>query len=281
MPQLFRRSYALTVDQLRITDLDVAFGVHRTMKPEPNTAEITIRNLHPDNRKRTEEKRHVGVVLEAGYAPPGEMSLIFAGDLREVHTMRDGPDLLTVLSSGDGEEQHRKARVNRSFPPGISIRKVIEAAAEAMGVGVGNLNALSQVEFPGAGAVFPGGTVLSGNVAQELADVLRSAGLEYSIQGGVLQILTRRKALEGTALVLSSDSGMVGTPSVSSDGTARASLLMAPDIFPGRKVEFRAENLIGVYRVETARYSGDTAGADWTIEIECQPIKGATVIFQT
>jgi hypothetical protein len=281
VPELFRRAYALTVDQLRIVDLDIAFTVFRTLQPEPNTAEITIRNLHPDNRKRMEEKRHVIVNLEAGYKPPGETSLIFAGDLREVHTHREGPDLLTVLSSGDGEEQHRKARVNRSFPPGTSLRRVIEAAAEAMGVGVGNLTALSQVEFPGAGAIFPGGTVLSGNVAEELRALLRSAGLEYSIQAGVMQILTRNKALEGSALVLSSDSGMVGTPSASSDGTARASLLMAPDVFPGRKVEFRSENLVGVYRVETATYHGDTAGQDWTIDVECTPLKGATVIFPT
>ena len=55
---------------------------------------------------------------------------------------------------------------------------MIEEAAKAMGVGIGNLNTLSRVEFPKAGAIFPHGTTLSGNVADELDNQVDSL-LDY------------------------------------------------------------------------------------------------------
>lgn len=283
MVALFKRDYSLVLDDILITKLDITFKVTRNLKREPNTAEITVKNLSPEHRRQLEERADVRVSLEAGYVSSGfefgvggtfasGRSLIFAGDLREVTTERMGADLITKISSGDGEKRHRRSRINRGFGPGTSIRTVIEACAEALGVGVGNLRELGSPEFPGAGAIFPNGTVLSGNAAEELGAILRSAGYTYSIQDGNLQILRRGTALAGTAVVLSSATGMIDTPSISSDGTLRARTLMIPDLFPGRKVEFRGENLTGLAKVEVAEYTGDTAGNDWFIDIECKRV---------
>lgn len=282
MPQLFQRDFSLTVDTLKITELDVSFKVTRALGREPNTAEISVKNLTEAHRAQLTEKASVRVVLEAGYKVDGGgaltgpgatfssgTSLIFAGDLREVKTMREGADLVTRISSGDGEKGRRQARINRSFGPGSSLLTVIEACAEAMGVGLGNLRELRNPEFQGAGGVFPSGTAVSGSVADILGDILRSAGFTYSIQDGQLQILKRGTALAATAVVLSSETGLIDTPNLSSDGTMRARMLMTPDVFPGRKIEMRAENVRGFFRVKRAEYTGDTTGADWFIDVEC------------
>ena len=56
--------------------------------------------------------------------------------------------------------------------------------------------------------------------AEQLTELCRSAGLEWSVQSGVLQLLPRGRALQRSAVVLSSDTGLVGSPR-RTGGTAR------------------------------------------------------------
>jgi len=281
MTALFQRDYRVTVDDISITKLDLTFKIVRNLGREPNTAEIAIKNLSPDNRAALEEKEEVRVRVEAGYitaegVPADEgfagRSLIYSGDLREAHTERDGADLITTISSGDGEKRQRRARANKTFGPGTRIRTVVEALADALGVGLGNLRDLQDLEFGATGGIFPNGTVISGNAWRELSQIFRSAALEVTIQNGVLQVLPRRTALAGQAVLLKSTTGLIESPSQSSDGTARARCLMIPDLFPGRKVKFEAQRVSGFFRVNKASYTGDTAADDWFIDIECDPL---------
>lgn len=287
--QLFKRSYLLTVATipvgaersstvLTIEDLDITFKVVRTLTKEPNTAEIEIFNLHPDKRAQLQERKAVRVRLEAGYAvPPGApetaystRSLIFEGDLREVRSHREGPNVITTIASGDGETAHRRSRINMSFPPGVGVRKLIEEAAKKLGIGKGNLDKFFGYSFPSVGDRYHGGTVLSGNTMDELERVVRSADAEVSIQNGALQILKRREALDTEGIVMSAATGMVESPSLSSDGTLKVKSLMIPDLFPGRKIKMEAESVQGVFRAEKCTYSGDTTTPEWYVNTEAR-----------
>ncbi len=287
---LFDRRYRLTMNGVQVSELDVIFSVDRSLKKEPNTAEIQIFNLSPESRSAIEENAQATVTLEAGYKE--RISLIFTGDLRDVLTEREGPDIITTLGSGDGEKKYRRSRVNESFKPGTSIKRVITVCAEALGVGRGNLGALGKVEFPEAGAVYPNGTILAGNAAEELHNLLRSVGLEYSIQDGNLQIVTRKRALKKEAIVLSPESGLIGTASVGSDGILRCQTLMIPDLIPGVKVQVKSETVqedirqiqargrgrrhlegfSGTFRALKCGYNGDLAGTDWGIDLQADPL---------
>ena len=291
MTTLFDRRYRLRLNNEAITELHVAFKVERTLKREPNTAEITVWNLSPDSRALIEEQNTASVTLAAGYRD--RISLIFAGDLRDVNTVREGPSTRTTIQSGDGEKQNRNARVSRSYAPKTTIKRVIQDLVKQMGLGLGNLSALGKVEFPRAGAIYPTGTVVEGNVADELDNILRSAGLEYSIQDGNIQIVTRNKALADEAVVLSPDSGLVGTASVGSDGILHCKTLMIPDVIPGRKLVVKSqtvdadiasiqakgsgrkhlEQFSGIFRAQKCVYNGDIASPDtWNIAIEADPL---------
>lgn len=300
MSELFRRSYRLVINDVAIERLSIAFDIERTLKKQPNTAAIRVHNLNSDNRQKIEERGKATVVLEAGYEVPegveskgfAPRSLIYKGDLREVHTEPEGADLVTIMESGDGEEKHRKARVQKNFGPGTRLIDVLRACANAMGVGLGNLSAIKSAEFPKVGAVFPCGTTLSGSAAQELDGILRSAGLEYSIQNGALQIQTRRQAIKGTAVSLTPETGLVGQASITSDLTLHAECLMIPDIFPGRRIKVQSSKLFqdvlniqsrgrgtkylegftGFFRVNKAKYIGDSFGNEWNIKIEGEPL---------
>jgi hypothetical protein len=102
--------------------------------------------------------------------------------------------------------------------------------------------------------------------------VLRSLGLTYSIQNGVLQVLRRGQALQNTAVRLVPGSGLVDYPSRSADGKVLAKCLLIPDIYPGRKVSFDVPGLSGFFRIREAKYTGDTAGQDWYASIICQEV---------
>ncbi len=244
------------------------FKVKKTLKPEPNTAEVRVFNLNPDHRSALEHIKTASVMIEAGYEQG--LSVLFLGDLRTAISVDDGPDIVTSLSSGDGEKAVQTAQVSVSFKKGTANpQKVLETVAKALGVGEGNLKqALTQLSA--LDNHFSEGTVISGSAYREMNAITRSLGLTWSIQDGKLQILPLRQALDGEAIVVSPETGMVGSPTVDSDGVLKVSMLMAPDVFPGRKLVLKSKRLQGQYRIEACEYTGDTHGQDWYISIEAK-----------
>ena len=105
-----------------------------------------------------------------------------------------------------------------------------------------------------------------------MTGLAQSAGLEWSIQNGNLQLLGRGAALAAKAIVLRADTGLIGVPSIDSEGVVRARSLIVPDLFPGRKVEILSQAVRGFFAIEKATYTGDTtAGAqEWYVDIEAK-----------
>jgi hypothetical protein len=232
MAELFRRRAALTAGigggrALRIVNLDFEFSVVKNLRREPNTAEIKVYNLQASSRQALEANEEQRIRLEVGYET--DVHVIFEGDLRKASSTRDGADIITTIEGGDGERSFRRARTNRSFGEGTSVRSVIEDVARG---------------------------------------ITRSIGLEWSVQDGNLQLLPFQTALRQTAVLLTKDTGLVGSPSLDSENVLTARSLIVPGIFPGRKVDVRSEFVRGIYRVTKATYIGSTFGNEWYVEVE-------------
>jgi hypothetical protein len=105
-----------------------------------------------------------------------------------------------------------------------------------------------------------------------LTRLTRSLGLEWTIQNGAIQFLSLNAPLVGQAVLLSSETGMVGSPSVDNKGVLSVQTLLIPDIFPGRQIVVEGKRLSGSYRCEVCRYTGDTASNDWYIDIEAKKL---------
>lgn len=268
MTILFRRSIDLVVDNIRIVTggIDVSFRIEKDLSRHPNKADIKVRNLNENHRRQLEQLRGVSVGLKAGYGD--NMATLFYGELRRVSTMREGPDLITSISGGDGDSAVR-ARRSQTQRRGAGPLASIRALVDGMGVAIGNL-VDSFNAAPEAGKNFQGPITIDGDSSRELTEILSSAGLEWSIQDGTIQALPIGRSLGGTAVRLSPDTGLLGSPSVDAHGIVSADTMLIPDIFPGRRVVFDSENLSGAYVVRKATYSGDTAGDDWGIQLECR-----------
>jgi len=266
--RLFGRKWRVTVGSLQSEDIDLRFKCKRTLKTsKQGTLELEVFNLSEDHRGEIRDATRPLVRLEAGYQEG--MSLLFQGNEKQTEHRREGPDWITRIIAGDGAHSVQTARAVRSFGPGTQLREVVAYLADEMDVGAGNTNeqiasaALDQLD-----ALFPRGTTIRGRAARELSRLLDSAGLEWSVQDGVLQLLPRGGALNREAIQLGSDTGLIESPEVGKHGVVKAKALLIPDLVPGRLVQLDALEVRGAYRIETAEYTGDTMGEDWTVEME-------------
>ncbi len=269
--------------------LRVQFKVTKTLKFEPNTIELKIFNLNAANRQSLEVipkaspnvtlQRLVAdltannvVRLQVGYK--SGVSQIYLGEVRAAESAQAGADIVTSLTSGDGEKALQTTRISVPIGAGTGIDVALSAIVRALGCGEGNLATIKKdLAFFNLAKVYPKGGVLHGSTADHLQAFAKSANLEISIQDGNILILDRGRALKGQALVMRSDTGLVGAPTVDSTGIATWKTLMIPDMYPGRTVVFDAKFLKGPFRVDECTYMGDTHGNDWYIECKGKKVK--------
>ncbi len=320
----FNRQIDIQVNDLLLKDLQSSFRVVKTLKKEPNTCELTIYNLSDDHRDQIAQTSKPVVEILAGYmpvestagdidigaalvaasaagiqTPPG---LVFLGNVRDAHSVYEPPKWITTIESGDGEKATRLSRINKSFTAGTSLDIVIAEVAKSMQVGIGN--ALKKAREGklldvGSGKEFLNSLTLSGQSAKELNRIVKSAGLEWSIQDGVLQLLEPNKPLEDISIVLTPTSGMIGSPQIGNDGIIRVRTLLNSDIVPGRQIEIQSKILsqassvggIGViadvnlgldaalglgvanhFRVERVEYTGSNFDNDFYCDIEAKEL---------
>ena len=271
---LFGRICKVTLDNIQFDALDVQFTVVKTLKPAPNTCELTVWNLSKEHRQQLQQLNPtknpatsgVPCKIEAGYKD--SVSQIWLGDLRTVETTREGPNFLTKLTSGDGERGWQNGRMHVSYGPNTSIDTVFRGMARALGVSEGNLaKVVSKLKIAGS-AMFTAGITISGSVATHLTELSRSAGLEVSIQDSALQFLDLNKASAGTSALLSSTTGLVESPTVDQKGVLTAKSLMIPGLQCGGLVTVDALFVKGTYRAEKITWTGERAGTDWFCEIQ-------------
>lgn len=291
--ELFDRRVRVVLHTLEVTDLRIAFHASRSLLKDPNTCEVRIWNLNSDHQRQLQEQKSIPLRLEAGYAvPPSQLGaaagaaldaigfggsdadtqlpVLFDGELRRAFTSREGGDLVTTISSGDGEKAGQGKRLRVSYRPGLRWRKLLLDLAKDAGVGVGN--ALSAI-----GGLLPleitTGMAMSGSSLDNLDTLFQSQGFEMSVQNGELQILGGGKALSGTVVELSEASGLVDAPEPGSDGKIKVRALLQPGLEPGRRVKLKSERVNGSFRVERWDAIGDTHAQDWYAELELGEVK--------
>lgn len=272
MAQMFGRRAVLQMGTVEVDGLKVSFKITRDSKPEPNAGEISVWNLSRDTRAKFAEQT-VPVILQAGYGD--NIAQVFQGDIPTdgISTVRDGPDWVTTFRAGDGAQAFRTARVSRSFGKGTKIVDVLKKVAQDLGVGMGNAAAkLASGDLDGAVTELFGGVVLNGPVPRELDRLLRSFGYEWSIQDGELQVVERDGFTDGDAVVLTPDTGLIGSPEPGKDGFTKIRSLLQPHILPRVRLQLETEAHEGLFVVSRVVHSGDTHGDAWYSDCEARPL---------
>jgi hypothetical protein len=279
MTDLNNRQWSLTLGTKRISSdqsafISMDFEVKKTVTREPNTCTMRVANLSESSRRVAEQSDDLQIELRAGYS--GMTDLIFSGQARDVWTERDGPEQWLNVEAEDAGTSYRNGRVGRSFEPGVSLQTVINACAEAMGVGIGNSAQVSATaELEGGGSQFAEGYTVDGVAWRELNIICRSAGLRWSVQNGVLQLREAGQPAERRSIRLSPGTGLIGQPqrgrgSRQERRTVEARSLLIPGMYPGRIIVLESDSVSGNFLLRSVRFIGKTMSTDWYADLEIE-----------
>jgi hypothetical protein len=284
--QLFDRRVKLTVGQEPptgnfiqlmptasvITGLRVVFEIEKSLKPEPQKAVVAVYNLSDESRGKFVGKG-LRVVLEAGY--PDSLAVIYAGHTRDALSARENVDWVTKFECGTNERELAFARVSESFKPGASVFGLVKKCVQAVAKDGGNLNSLEHVITD----TFSSGYSAHGNAAQELTNLLEPRGYSWSVQDGRMQILRADEATADEPVLLSPDTGLVGSPELGAPiikggpSVLKVKSLLQAKLAPGKRFLLNSHSRSGVFRILKLAHKGDTHGGDWYTEMEAVPSK--------
>lgn len=275
MSRLFNRDFSLIVGPIKIDartlgsptkslpTLRVFFSIEKTPNRDPNRAEVSVYNLNAVHRKTLQEK--LPLILQAGYV--GNKQQIFFGDISFIDSRREGSNWVTTIEAGDGQKNYSSKRMSVSFGPGTTLQQLLIQAATALQILPGN--SITKFGTPLRGLIaFKKGVSVVGRVSRILDKYVTSAGYQWSIQDGQLQVLSPDETLVESVTILNKATGLIGSPEQGEDGTVKARSLLQPAIVPGGRVILESEMVKGTFKAEQVSYIGDTWGPDWYTEFE-------------
>lgn len=281
--QQFGRVCSLVVSNkaaqgLDLSQLRIKFSVKRSGVMTPNVADIRVYNLDLDTANII-KKEFTQVVLQAGYA--SNYGVIFRGNIKQCIIGRESAtDTFIDIIAGDGDQAYNFAVINTTLAAGSSQSDHLNAALSAMapqGVSTGYVGALPQNQLPR-------GKVMYGTARDHVQRIAESANFGWSIQDEKVDFIKLSTYLPGTAVVLSSKTGMIGTPQQTVEGINFKCLLNPKLKIHGRVqvdnasiAQFKLNQFVpgsaantpvpltadGVYYILVAEHEGDTRGTPW------------------
>jgi len=261
-------------------ELKIAFEVSKTISSQANSATIQIYNLAESTRNAM-GKEFDQITLEAGYGgavgSEGNTGIIFQGQIRDPKHTREGTEIVTTLTCGDGDAAFRKGTISKSFPKGTKVETVMDELYkqfEKQGVKRG------EWKFPQGMKDFVRPYAMCGGCKREADTIGRGKGFYWSIQNGVMEIVPADDAIGGSTYI-TPQTGLVGVPTITDNGI-EITILLDPEIRPGRRItvqssvlEMNAEG--GEYRISECTFSGDNREGQFQVGIGAEAIKGGKV----
>ena len=242
-----------------ITDLRIQAKITKSIDPDPNPCTLTITNCAVRTRANLQTKPLI-VRIDAGY--DGNLRHLFLGDLRDGRSNKPGTEWTTILQLADGDRAYRYARVNRSYGKFSSAIQAVQECAASMGLTVDGA-ALTSDDLQ---TQFASGHVLQGKASDELTRVLAPFGYRWLIQDGRLQILRDDQVRPDEAVLISEDTGMIGSPERGAPDTSGKApiltieMLLYPELTPGAQIQVQSKTIDGVFRIEKVTHVLDTHG---------------------
>jgi hypothetical protein len=273
---------ALDLSQLRIK-----FSVKMSGTATPNVADIRVYNLQEETAYAI-KKEFTRVVLQGGYQ--SNFGVIFEGSIKQVLIGRESAtDTYLDIIAGDGDLAYNFAIVNRTLAAGSLVNDQINTAAAAMNSVDPNSKLLTPTNMPPT--QLPRGKVMYGSAAKYMKQAGKTSRHSWSIQNGQIQFVPINGYLPGEAVVLTSKTGMIGTPVQTNIGV-NVRCLMNPLIRIGGRVKIDNKSIQGfkiniavpgspantplplrtdgTYYAWNLGHSGDTRSNDpWYTELIC------------
>ena len=291
---------ALELNQFRLV-----FQVRRGDYFNPNTVDVKVYNLSREYAQMLAQAEYTQLVLKAGY--PGSYGQIFSGQISQRRIGRESQlDTYVAFTAADGDRAYNFATCVYTVPAGnaasnralAGMLAAMQAAAGSQGITQGYAPSFQQ-------DVFYRGRVYFGDAKDEIRDFCGSRNLLPSIQDGALTLIPDNNFIPGNPVVLSANTGMIGTPEQTINGI-QVKCLLNPNIKIGQLVridgtvtpyrypldigslannQFVAQTIkidgAGMYYVMTANHEGDTRGQAWYSSLTCLSVDASVTAAYT
>ena len=279
---------------LDLSALHIKFNVWSATTQSPKHAMIRIYNV-ADATAVALQQEFTQVFLQAGY--DGSYGQIFSGAIKQARKGRENAtDTFVDIVAADSDQAYNWAVVNKTLAAGWSLTNYHLALMQSMatyGVTAGYTTQFSSVKLPR-------GKVIYGPARDHMRLLSQSAGAQWTIIDGKLQLVRVNDYIPGQTIVLTSATGMIGMPVQTVDGIVVKSLLN-PNIVPGRQIQldnasiqgaqisvdytavnyFPSTDADGFYKVYAVHQNGDTRGQDFYTDLICTAVNGTQPLSST
>lgn len=287
MPDLYLRKWRVLVSDdngiaLDVSDLRCAFIIEKRAIQAVNYADITIFNLNAETENVIIQSG-ARVVVEAGYEN-GQYGVVFDGEVFQPVWGRENViDMSLTLHCIDGDSFLHQNFAAFAMSAGYDYRGVIAsiAANARVKMPVGHVTeGLAQQQAPRGRVVF-------GDPKRYLRTLAKANQATFFVNDGEVQVMKLSDVPDGEALVISPETGLVGTPEQTEYGFRFRSLLN-PSIrlsnppmlvklensalrqqkaVQGQRISMIDQDMIG--QVIGTVVSGDTRGGEWYTDAVC------------
>lgn len=294
MSQQYLRKVSLVVSEgpvtLDLSEMRIVFTVRQFDLQTPTNAVIRIYNLSKSTAKNIEQE-FTGVTLQAGYQN-GPYGLIFKGTIIQVRRGRESPvDTYTDIVAANWDEANNFSVVNKTLQ-GATPQMQLDTLFGVMGIKPGYISPLPS-------KTLPRGKVLFGMARDRLRDVNNDTGTRYSYTNDGIQVIAATDVLQGNAVVLNAQTGMIGLPEQTEDGIEVTSLIN-PNYRIGGQVQINNSSIQkatidpsvqglnnatilaqmldadGNYKILVVNHQGDTRGTPWYSHLICVGLYGVS-----
>jgi len=259
--QVLVRLLPPTGDGIELRGLRVSWTSKKATSSTPATATIKVYGVAQSSIDAMQDKRSV-IELWAGYAGQnaagrldptalGIPKLIWRGNPVPfgVKVESKPPERIMTVEASDGGAITSSGRVKISFSTQTTPAQVLQEALRQTGVPT------DTVTFPTL-PLFPS-FYFQGRVVDLFTQLANATGNNWYIRDGAFVFATANSA-DGETVLISVETGMIGSPTPKSDGSVEVEILLNPAVRAGSIIEVQSIQVNGTYKVQTIETNGDS-----------------------
>lgn len=307
--ELFYRKYRLTIGDpnktgLLIESLNVSFDIIKSADEKLNKSFVSIYNLSQASRDKITQDSVAKLEVAYGDSP---FRVLFAGDVADFASSREGANIVTKVSLIDGFIESREAFTSRSFPPNTPVEQIIRTiVTQDLGLPtptvykttkqvVANNDSgdvfkgsyVGNIAYPqkGVDKAFNRPTAFHGKTTKVLTDLCEANGLTWFIRNkSTVIVLPKGQSTTEQVQLISPSSGLIGSPEkhlarpnvkntkTKAIGGYKFRTLLNPFVEPGNSLKLESEGVDSIVKILKLRHRGEYEGQDWTTEYEVEVI---------
>ena len=278
-----------TLNAVEIVDLGLEAHINSSSSSS-NSSKTTIKiyNLSKTTLEIVERLNNY-VILEGGFESDPELKLLFTGQVSNFETRKEGSDLVTTLTCGDGYTINNDVRIDKSYPKGVSMATVMSdliSQYQKIGISLGNFTPFAssnhrtdyvQLRTPSE-TIYPKGYSVHGYLKDVLKEVCESVGYVSYITNGKLFVHPKGYTTTVEQFEYSIDSlysaQRTASPANGSSGKADVGLSVSVPLDGRLDVDKQLVvvdgDYAGTYKILTKVHKMSYPSGEWVTNLTCK-----------